>query len=194
MSYATMDHAQWVENNNRAFNQIYARRKSHCHAPEQLTTFQAKVMDILGMFAGGIYNAPISWEKVDWECGRGVAVPYRAQHFSTFDFAGLTRLVFLCHEARIRCEICDHARGYFLLMFHERVHEGSMSLRHPNLDEAVAEFREYLPADHRIIYADDQGVGKRAGQTDNLCRHGNSWNDNCDGCGRIWGHLGMPGA
>jgi hypothetical protein len=24
--------------------------------------------------------------------------------------------------------------------------------RHPSLDEAVAEFRAYLPSDHRIIY------------------------------------------
>jgi hypothetical protein len=155
VSYQHMDHAAWVENNNRAANKIYAKRKKRQLAPETLSPFQARVMDILGMVGGGIYNAPIAWEKVVWEYGRGIAVPYGAHHFSTFDFSALTRLVFLCHEARIRCEICDHTRGYFLLIFHERSFEGSMSQRHPNLNEALAEFRSYLPINHRIIYTNE---------------------------------------
>lgn len=152
MSYATMDHACWVEANNRAANQIYANRKGYRARPEVLTEFQAKVMDILGMVGGGIYNAPINWDKVEWNVGRGVYVPFRDGRMATFDFYPLTLLVLLCHEARIRCEISAKARGHFELSFHQRSHGGGMSGRHPNIEEAVAAFRAYLPEDHRVSY------------------------------------------
>ena len=155
MSYNRMDHAAWVESNNRASNQIYAKRKNYKPMPETLTPFQARVMDILGMVGGGIYNAPINWDKVDWgNSGRWTAiiVPYRDGRMATFDFYPLTNLVFLCHEARIRCELRAKSAGNFELFFSERSHTGGMAERHPNLDEAVKAFREYLPDDHRIIY------------------------------------------
>lgn len=155
MSYNRMDHAGWVEDNNRAGNQIYGKRRSYKPAPEKLTRFQAKVMDILGMVGGGIYNAPINWEKVNWGTGiRGseMFVPWRDGRMATFDFYPLTNLVLLCHEARIRCEIRAKAAGHFELSFFQRSHEGGIAGRHPNIEEAVAAFREYLPADHRIIY------------------------------------------
>lgn len=157
MGYNTMDHAGWVEESNRAANQAYAKRRSYQSRPETLTPFQAKVMDICGMVGGGIYNAPINWDKVDWAlsarpgCGR-MFVPWRDGRMATFDFYPLTLLVLLCHEARIRCEIRAKASGHFELSFHERTHSGDMARRHPNIDEAVAAFREYLPSDHRIIY------------------------------------------
>lgn len=158
MSYAKMDHAGWVEDNNRAFNSINAKRRRFKPAPEKLTPFQARVMDICGMVGGGIYNAPINWDKVEWSVGgRGVFVPWRDGRMSTFDFYPLTLLVLLCHEARIRCEIRARAAGHFELTFFERKHEGGMAERHPNIDEAVAAFREYLPADHRIIYRAETG-------------------------------------
>lgn len=155
MSYATMDHAEWVQENNAAANQIYRDRKGYKPRPETLTDFQAKVMDICGMVGGGIYNAPINWEKVEWGHGArwsGVVVPWRDGRMATFDFYPLTMLVLLCHEARIRCEITARAAGHFHLAFHQRVHEGGMAARHPSIDEAVAAFRGYLPDDHRIIY------------------------------------------
>lgn len=152
MTYATMDHASWVEENNRAANQIYAKRKGYRPRPEALTEFQAKVMDILGMVGGGIYNAPINWDKVEWDIGRGVYVPFRDGRMATFDFYPLTMLVLLCHEARVRCEISAKARGHLELSFHQRSHGGGMAGRHPNIDEAVAAFRAYLPAGHRVSY------------------------------------------
>lgn len=147
-----MDHGGWVEGNNAAANQIYRNRKGYKPRPEALTPFQKRVMDICGMVFGGIYNAPISWDKVEWNTGGGVFVTTRDSHFSTFDFYRLTALVFLCHEARIRCEIRAKVRGYFELGFWQRAQEGGMGSRHPNLAEAVETFRAYLPADHSIIY------------------------------------------
>lgn len=148
-----MDHAGWVENSNAADNRMRRHLKAYKPKPETLTPFQGRVMDILGMVCGGIYNAPISWDKTDWNAGGGVFVTLRDNGFATFDFYRLTALVFLCHEARIRCEISAKSHGYFELGFWQRVHEGDMSRRHPSLDEAVAAFRSYLPADHSIVYA-----------------------------------------
>jgi hypothetical protein len=155
MSYNRMDHAAWAEGNNRAANKIYGKRRSYRPAPENLSDFQAKVIDILGMVGGGIYNAPINWEKIDWGSGKwhsGMFVPWRDGRMATFDFYPLTNLVFLCHEARIRCEIRAKAAGHFELSFFQRSHEGGMSERHPNLDEAVAKFREHLSPEHRVVY------------------------------------------
>lgn len=153
MSYVTMDHAGWVENNNAAHNRMRRNRKGFKAAPEKLNPLQTKVMDILGITLGGIYNAPISWDKVDWDYGWGaVSVIVRDDRFATFDFHPLTAMVFLCHEARIRCQFEAHTRGYLRLSFSQRTHEGSMSCRHPSLDEAVAAFRGYFPADHPLHY------------------------------------------
>lgn len=152
MSYQDMDHAGWVENNNAAGNRMFAKRKGFRPAPEQLSPFQARVMDILGMVYGGIYNAPICWDKIEWNVARGVFVTVRDNGLATFDFAQLTTLVFLCHEARIRAELRSKTRGYFEITFFPRGHEGGMSGRHPSLAEAVEAFRAYLPSDHRIIY------------------------------------------
>lgn len=153
MSYATMDHAGWVESHNRAYNAQAKNRRGFKSAPEKLNPLQTKVMDILGMVCGGIYNAPISWEKVDWDYGwGGVSVIVRDDRFATFDFYPLTSLVFLCHEARVRCQLEAQTHGYIRLTFSQRSDEGGMSERHPNLAEAVEAFRAYLPDDHPIIY------------------------------------------
>jgi len=74
---------------------------------------------------------------------------------ATFDFVQLTMLVFLCHEARIRVQIEGVAPHRLRLSFWQRVSKeenDNTACWHPNLDEAVAMFRKYLPADHRIVY------------------------------------------
>lgn len=161
MSYATMDHAGWVQSNIAAWqrNSTKKRRKDLAKgwdaAPEMLNHFQRNVFDILGMTFGGIYNAPIAWDAVQWKgWGRdGIFIPVGPRRsIATFDYACLTRLVFLCHESRIRCEIRPHGLNYLGLSFFQREATGGMGRRHPNLDEAVADFRAYLSAEHPIIY------------------------------------------
>jgi hypothetical protein len=164
MSYATMDHAGWVESNIAASKAMVARRKPRRDgygiikgwhaAPDTLSPFQAKVMDILGMTFGGIYNAPISWDAVQWTgWGRdGIGVPIYHTSLSTFDGMSLTRLVLLSHEARIRCEVRANGVRGLLLAFWQRRHDGGTADRHPSIDEAVASFREYLPDGHRVSY------------------------------------------
>lgn len=151
-SYARMDHAEWAEKNNAALNRVRAKRKAWRPLPEKLDEFQARVMDILGIVFGGIYNAPISWVGVDWHYGgTGVSVVLTGTRcMATWDFSELTRFVFLCHEARIRGQIEPGGFKSFRLSFWRRTTEGRISQRHPNLDEAVADFRSWLPPDHRI--------------------------------------------
>jgi hypothetical protein len=150
MSYQTMDHAGWMESNLDASRRLGRKLKN---APEKLNDFQIKVVDILGMVGNGIYNAPIDSEKIEWKCGfDGVSVVWNRTDMATWDFDQLTRLVFLCHEARIRCSIGPAGPRALRLKFHPRKAEGDMAVRHPNLDEAVASFRNYLPANHRIIF------------------------------------------
>lgn len=160
MSYADMDHAGWVESNISAVRRNgmpktpkkdkFGKPRGWHTAPEKLNRFQARAMDICGMVFGGIYNAPISWDLVEW-APESLHVPLRHSEFATVDFGGLSRLVFLCHEARIRGRLAVNERGW-MLSFWQRSHDGSLSERHPNLLEAMADFEKYLPANHRIRY------------------------------------------
>ncbi|HKT85599.1 MAG TPA: hypothetical protein VJQ77_05885 [Novosphingobium sp.] len=155
MSYASMDHAGWVESNNGYWNAGNQHRRGFKPRPEKLSAFQAKVIDICGIVGGGIYNAPINWERVEWGGGgnwSGMWVPWRDGRMATFDSYQLTNLVLLAHASRIRVEIQARAKGHMMLSFFQRSHEGSMMERHPSIDEAVAAFRAYLPEDHRVIY------------------------------------------
>ena len=155
-----MDHAGWVQRNNEAGKKLHrtardvrkaAEYKGYLAAPDELNDFQRRAFDILGIVGNGIYNAPISWETVYWE-PRCIAVNWR-NSMSTFDFSQLTKLVFLCHEARIRADISPKGFRHVEIMLSERSHEGSMSARHPDLAEAVADFRGYFPTEHSINYA-----------------------------------------
>jgi hypothetical protein len=158
MSYQTMDHADWLERQNVALNRNRAGRKGCKPLPEKLSEFQAKVIDIVGMIGGGIYNANIcSPEKIDWHYGGGVSLTW-FQELATWDFDQLSRLVFLCHMARIRCSVSAVAPRTIRLAFWQRKAAGDMAVRHPNLDEAVEAFKQYLPADHRIVYREPEAA------------------------------------
>lgn len=165
MSYVHMNHAAWVNANNAAGRRIYANHRPKrnidgrvvgFHAsPEKLDLFQAKVMDILGMVFGGIYNAPITWERVDWNyCRSGLLVSFSTRAcMSTFDYDQLTKFVFLCHVARIRGAIEAVGPHCYRMTFFQRAHAGDMNARHPDLAEAVTAFQAYLPDDHRVRWS-----------------------------------------
>ena len=157
MGYERMDHAGWIENHNRATNLRNASSRSKIAKPilpEVLTEFQAKVVDILGMAGGGIYNAPIALNSIKWDYGyRGVSVIWRGgRDMATWDSSALTVLVFLCHAARIRCAIDPAGPHMLRISFWPRRASGGIGERHPNLEEAVAAFQGWLPADHRVRF------------------------------------------
>lgn len=179
MSYVTMDHAGWVEANVGPARKMARKPKKdefgqvigwHA-APEKLNRFQARAMDICGMVFGGIYNAPIAWDTVVWHPW-SVHLTLLHANLATVDFVGLSRLVFLCHEARIRAEISAHGR-YLRLGFHHRDDSSAMSTGHPNLAEGVEAFRAYLGEGHRIVFdkaQDDREPERAAARAERAAR------------------------
>lgn len=121
-------------------------------APEELNDFHKRAFTVLGIVGGGIYNAPFSWDSVYW-APNAIGVSW-FKSLATYDFRDLTRFVLLCHEARIRGEISSLAPQYLRIMLHQRGVEGGMARRHPNLEEALAEWRAEFPADHPLVYRD----------------------------------------
>jgi hypothetical protein len=76
MSYAKVDHAEWVQlqiapSKRRLSPKAAKSSRGWAAAPDTLSAFQCRAFDILGMTFGGIYNAPISWNAVDWRAGSG---------------------------------------------------------------------------------------------------------------------------
>lgn len=62
--------------------------------------------------------------------------------FSTYDFNYLTRFVVFCHDRCVRGSIESAARGLVWLVFHPRYNrDGSMYVRHPELEEHIAAIR-----------------------------------------------------
>jgi hypothetical protein len=165
MSYATMDHAGWVETNGACAKRNGGRPRRDREGrlmgwlamPEKLSPFQARVMDILGLSLGGIYNAPIAWDAVRWGHAAGrwaqMAVPLGSRGgMATHDANPLTLLVLACHQARIRLSIAPNGPSGLMLHFSQRDGSGTFADGHPNIDEAVKAFRKYVPEDHRITY------------------------------------------
>lgn len=137
MSYIEMDHAAWVRANTR---------------PRQtLSQLGAKVANIIGIVGGGIYNAPIKVNRVDWSDGYMISVVWRGE-MATFDFNQLTWLTLLCHAARIRCSVEGCGPGMLKLGFWQRKPDGGISKRHPSPAEALADFDAALPPDHSVRY------------------------------------------
>jgi hypothetical protein len=154
MSYATMNHAEWIEGELAHLRGLHPKKAALW--PEKLNEFQAKVADILGIVGGGIYNAPINPEKIDWSYGfNGVSVVWKKE-LATWDFNALTLLMLLCHAARIRCSLEGCGPRSVRLSFWPRKAEGNMSQRHPNIAQAVEQFEQYLPNDHRVRYQEQR--------------------------------------
>lgn len=153
MSYINMDHVDWAERNLRAARTLSKKYQPHKSAPDKLNPFQAAVVNIIGIVGNGIYNAPIDICKVDWQYGlNGISLKWQHTDLATFDYSQLTMLVFLCHEARIRCSISPCGPRSLRFSFWPRKSTGGISARHPNLDEAVKEFRSIFSAAHPINF------------------------------------------
>lgn len=167
MGYVHMDHAGWLQNcieieqkrkPNKRERDLLLECKGWHAAPNPLPYFHRRAVNIIGIVGGGIYNCPISWTTAYWGVGgthNCLIASWWGDRFATFDFNKLTSLVMLAHEARVRAEISGlHVRpGHIMIGLHERRHDRSNSERHPNLDEALAEFRGWFKPDHMINYA-----------------------------------------
>lgn len=80
--------------------------------------------------------------NIDWTNPIYIKIPHHP--LSTFDFDGLTRLVFHAHDHCLRCDVSGRGGSgkMLLLTFHSRQREGKFAQRHPTLEAAVASHRE----------------------------------------------------
>ena len=127
-SYFDMDHAAWVKS----------------HTGKEPSALGARVAYIIGVAGGGIYNAPINVDKVNWQDEYTIKANWYGD-MATWDFNQLTLLLCLCHHYCIRMSLRGSGPGYISMMFHQRkARDGSMSERHPEMDEAWASIKAKL--------------------------------------------------
>jgi len=102
----------------------------------ELSPLGVKVADVLGEVFRGIYHLPDGpLLRAKWDDAFCIDISVR-DGLATYDFDELTRLVFACHDACIRCEICSSAPRYLKLRFHNRKRNASVYERHPTLFDA----------------------------------------------------------
>ncbi len=107
-----------------------------------VSPFAEQVVELLGELFGGLYHLDSrSIDRADWSDDRYIEVSFYSGGMSTFDFDDLTRLVFLAHHLAIRVCIKPCNMRYLRLAFTRRSRAGDLFQRHPDLDEAVANFK-----------------------------------------------------
>ena len=98
-------------------------------------------MDFFADFYFGAHHIPSKVKP--W--GSGWCVNHNGD-LSTFDFDKLTRLVFLAHDRCVRVSIQQGGPGSVKIMIWQRyARTGSMSERHPTIDEALELWRKNHP-------------------------------------------------
>jgi hypothetical protein len=118
----------------------------------KVSKFMLTVLSILSKTFGGLHHtdATNNWKKKDFIQTRYIEYSDFRDHFSTFDYNELTKLVLLAHEKGIRISIGvnrDSSRNKRLILsFANRmgVRKGCISKRHPSLQELV---KTYFPKD-----------------------------------------------
>ncbi|MHB0998184.1 MAG: hypothetical protein ACYC27_02980 [Armatimonadota bacterium] len=60
----------------------------------------------------------------------------------TWDFNLLTKLVILCHDLCIRCEVCSCSPRYLKLCFGARKRINSYTDGHPTMEQAIEQLRD----------------------------------------------------
>jgi hypothetical protein len=108
-----------------------------------LSPLGEKVAAILGEVYAGIYHIDdeVRHKRVEWDNLFYIEVVVN-HTFSTFDSANLTQLVILCHDNCVRLDIGAKAHKYVFLGFSARDgREGSMSQRHPTIEQAIKTIR-----------------------------------------------------
>lgn len=155
MSYDTMDHAGWVERNiayakgnpSAADKRRAAQGKGWGAAPDTLNPFQRRAMTLLGIMGSGIYNAPITWETVEWRPS-SIRLTWRWE-MSTFDNRTLTDGVFLAHDAGMRMAIQPAGR-FLRIDLADYANPDGWNYRKASLADVMEAHRKRFPPGHHI--------------------------------------------
>lgn len=99
---------------------------------EEATAFFAE-------FYGGEHHIP---KHQVFEFGRGWMVKHDRGDLATYDYNDLTRLALMAHDKCIRVGVSSLGKGLLVIAIWKRQREGSMSERHPTLEQAIESFRK----------------------------------------------------
>lgn len=110
----------------------------------------AQVADLLGDLFVGLYHLEGA-EKVDWANDHHIEVRVVYKEFATFDTNLLTKLVFLAHDRCLRVSVNPRSPQALTLLFHQRQRTGGIWERHPTIEQALAMYREYYPAESEAL-------------------------------------------
>jgi hypothetical protein len=116
----------------------------------QISEFGKKVADLLGDFQYGIYHIETSaliHKRTDWTDSKHIEIVLHGV-LTTYDGHGLTRLVLLCHDRSIRCELRGISNGYIKFSFsprHPRSTGRGFSDVHPTIEQAIEDWRSSFP-------------------------------------------------
>lgn len=104
--------------------------------------FGAEVADMLGLVFVGIYHLDTSaLRRAEWGHPDYVLVKLSpSRELATFDFDHLTTLCVLAHDRCIRFSV-RASMNRLELLFHKRQREGGRMLRHPSIEDAIADVR-----------------------------------------------------
>ncbi len=106
---------------------------------EQLTLEQA--IEFFAKFYNGEHHIPGHKPK---SCGYGWSVIHNRGGLATFDFSELTKLTVMAHDMCIRVDVSPKNSTSLVISIHKRQREGGMSVRHPELEEAIIGVRTFL--------------------------------------------------
>jgi hypothetical protein len=119
---------------------------------------KAEAEEFFGILYFGKHHIPSDVKPF----GRGWKINDFGGALSTFDFDGLTRLVFLCHDKCVRAQIMQGGPGRVGVAIwkrHGRV--GDMTERHPTIEHALNGWRLKHPAPQdegsQVISGDQHG-------------------------------------
>lgn len=88
-------------------------------------------------FYGGAHHIP--GHKVH-EFGYGYMVKHDREDLATYDFDQLTRLVLMAHRDCYRAAVENHGPRAMKIMIWKRKRTGSMSERHPTIEQAIERY------------------------------------------------------
>lgn len=107
-----------------------------------LSPLGERVADLLGDLFVGLYHLDGA-ESIDWSSDHHIEVRVAWKEWATFDSNLLTKLVFLAHDRCVRVSVNPRGHHSLTLLFHPREREGGIWARHPTLEQAVAEYRQW---------------------------------------------------
>lgn len=108
----------------------------------EMSPFGELVADILGVAFLGIYHVDVkALERAEWNDNYRIAVSLGWVSLATWDFATLSMLVVICHDAAVRLSIEPCNFRYVRVVFHPRTREGDVSAGHPTLEENARRIR-----------------------------------------------------